>query len=56
MNLPDYEFLSAPLWLVTVLHLLTFTLHLVAMNFLLGGVIIVLHAAVRRRWHQRTAV
>ncbi len=54
MNLPDYEFLSAPLWLVTVLHLLTFTLHLVAMNFLLGGVIIVLHAAVRRRWDDPT--
>jgi hypothetical protein len=56
VNLPDYEFLSAPLWLVTVLHLLTFTLHLVAMNFLLGGVIIVLHAAVRRRWDDPTLV
>ena len=54
MNLPDYEFLSAPLWLVNVLHLLTFTLHIVAMNFLLGGVIIVLQAAVRRQWDDPT--
>lgn len=54
MNLPDYEFLSAPLWLVTTLHLLTLTLHLVAMNFLLGGVIIVLYAAIRRQWDDPT--
>jgi hypothetical protein len=54
MKLPDYEFLSAPLWLVTALHLLTLTLHFVAMNFLLGGVIIVLHAALRRRWDDPT--
>jgi hypothetical protein len=50
MNLPNYEFLSAPLWLVTTLHLLTLTLHFVAMNFMLGGVIIVLHAAILKRW------
>lgn len=54
MNLPDYEFLAAPLWLVTMLHLLTLTLHFVAMNFLLGGVIIVLHAALRRKWDDPT--
>ncbi|MGD1019569.1 MAG: hypothetical protein ABSA12_09645 [Verrucomicrobiia bacterium] len=54
MNLPDYEFLSAPLWLITVLHLLTLTLHFVAMNFLFGGVIITLYAAVRRRWDDPT--
>ena len=56
MNLPDYEFLSEPLWLVTVLHLVTLTLHLVAMNFLLGGVIIVLYAAIRRQWDDPTLV
>ena len=55
MNLPDYEFLSAPLWLVTVLHLLTFTLHLVAMNFLLGGVFITLWSSARKRWDGPTA-
>jgi len=54
MNLPDYEFLSAPLWLITVLHILTLTLHFVAMNFLFGGVIITLYAAVRRRWDDPT--
>jgi hypothetical protein len=54
MNLPNYEFLSAPLWLITVLHLLTLTLHFVAMNFLFGGVIIVLHAAIRKRWDDPT--
>ena len=54
MNLPDYEFLSAPLWLVTVLHILTLTLHFVAMNFLLGGVLITIFAAIRRRWDDPT--
>jgi hypothetical protein len=49
MNLPNYEFLSAPLWLITTLHLLTLSLHLVAMNFLLGGVIVVVHGAMRGR-------
>lgn len=47
MNLPSYEFLSAPLWLVTTLHLLTLALHLLAMNFVLGGAIVVLFAALR---------
>ena len=54
MNLPSYEFLSAPLWLVTVLHLLTLTLHFVAMNFLFGGLIIVLHAGLSKRWDDPT--
>lgn len=56
MNLPDYQFISAPLWLVTVLHLLTLTLHFVAMNFLLGGVIITLLSSMRKRWDDATAV
>lgn len=47
MNLPNYEFLSAPLWLVTALQLLTLSLHFVAMNFLLGGVIIVAQGGCR---------
>ncbi len=50
MKLPDPGFLSAPLGLVTLLHLLTFTLHLAAMNALLGGVLVVLGAALRGRW------
>lgn len=54
MNLPDYEFLSAPLWLITALHVLTLTLHFVAMNFLFGGVIIALYASIKRRWDHPT--
>ena len=54
MNLPDSAFLSAPLWLVTTLHIVTLALHFVAMNFLLGGIIIVLHAGLRKRWAHPT--
>ncbi|NQU09537.1 hypothetical protein HQ590_01995 [bacterium] len=54
MNLPDYEFLSAPLWVVTTLHLLTLALHFLAMNFLFGGVLIVLYAGLRKRWDDPT--
>lgn len=50
MKLPDSDFLSAPLGLLTLLHLLTFALHLAAMNVLLGGVLIALGAAARGRW------
>ena len=41
MNLPDYHFLPGPLWLITILHLVTLTLHSAAMNFLLGGLAVV---------------
>jgi len=37
-----------------VLHLLTLTVHFVAMNFLFGGLIITLLAAVRRHWDDPT--
>lgn len=37
MNPTSYEFLSAPLWLITLLHLVTLTLHFVAMGALFGG-------------------
>ena len=37
MSAPAYEFLSAPAWLVTALHLVTLTLHLTAMGYLFGG-------------------
>ena len=40
--LPVYSTISAPLWLITALHILTLTLHFAAMNFVLGGLIIVL--------------
>lgn len=51
MNLPGYEFLSAPLWLITVLHIVTLTLHFVAMNFLVGGVIVMLFGKVNDKWN-----
>ena len=50
MTLPDYHFISAPLWLVTTLHLLTLSLHLAAMSCLFGGALIVLWAGVRKQW------
>jgi len=50
MNLPDSNFLSAPLWLVNVLHILTLTLHFLAMNFLFGGILVVLRAGSANRW------
>jgi hypothetical protein len=40
--------------LITTLHILTLTLHFIAMNFLFGGVIIVLHAGLRKRWDDPT--
>jgi hypothetical protein len=54
MNLPDYGFLSAPLWLITVLHILTLTLHLIAMNFIVGGLITILFGKLTGKWHHPT--
>ncbi len=51
MNLPDYNFLAAPLWLITVLHWVTLTLHFVAMNFVVGGIIVVLFGRLEDRWN-----
>ena len=49
MNLPDHNFLSAPLWIITALHITTFALHLLAMNFMVGGTVIVLYEKFIRR-------
>ncbi|MBM3792426.1 MAG: hypothetical protein FJW35_19045 [Acidobacteria bacterium] len=49
MTLPDYQFLSAPLWLITALHILTLSLHFAAMNFMVGGIIAVLWGRFRNR-------
>ena len=54
MQLPDYDFLPAPLWLITILHLVTLTLHFLAMNFMLGGVLIVLFGRFEDRWSNPT--
>jgi len=56
MNLPDYAFLSAPLWLVTLLHWVTLTLHFICMNFLVGGIIIVLFGGFDDRWNNPTVM
>ncbi|HPC10781.1 MAG TPA: hypothetical protein PK112_01635 [candidate division Zixibacteria bacterium] len=48
--LPDPNFLPAPLWLVTVLHLLTLSLHFAAMNFLVGGLLIVVFGRLADKW------
>lgn len=42
MNLPDYHFLSAPLWLITGLQILVVTLHFAAMNLVVGGLFFVM--------------
>ena len=42
MYLPDYDFLPAPLWLLTALHVATLTVHLIGMNFLVGGTVVLL--------------
>jgi hypothetical protein len=54
MPLPDYSFLPAPLWLITVLHIVTLTLHFVAMNFMLGGLIFILFGKLSNRWNDPT--
>ena len=54
MNLPDYNFLSAPLWLITVLHIVTLTIHFLAMNFVVGGMTVVLFGKFQDKWNHRT--
>ncbi len=50
LGTPAHEFLPAPLWLLTGLHVLTLALHLLAMNFLVGGLIVALTARLGDRW------
>jgi hypothetical protein len=54
MNLPGYNFLSAPLWLVATLHIVTLTLHFVAMNFLFGGLVVLLFGRLPDKWQNAT--
>jgi hypothetical protein len=54
VNLADYNSLPAPLWLITVLHLLTLTLHLTAMNFLAGGLLLIIVGPLRNSWQDPT--
>jgi hypothetical protein len=50
MNLPLYDFLPAPLWLINILHVVTLSLHLIAMNFLFGGLVVLLFSRINDRW------
>ena len=52
MTLPDSSFLPSPLWVITALHVLTLSLHFAAMNFVLGGTLIVLTGRFDRRWEK----
>lgn len=47
---PAHDFLPAPLWLLTALQVLTLTLHLLAMNFLVGGLFLGLTLRLGDRW------
>jgi len=51
MNTPGYNFIPAPLWLITSLHVLTLTLHFVAMNFMFGGLIVLLFGRLDDKWN-----
>jgi hypothetical protein len=44
-----YDFIPAPLWLLTVLHVLTLTLHFIAMNLLAGGAAILAYLQMTGR-------
>jgi len=50
MNPIEYSSLPAPLWLITILHILTLTLHLLAMNVVVGGIVIGLFGRFTNRW------
>jgi hypothetical protein len=54
MSLPDSNFLPAPLWLITSLHVVTLTLHLTAMNFLFGGLIVLVFGRMVDKWRDPT--
>ena len=53
MNLPLYDFLPAPLWLINILHIVTLSLHLIAMNFLFGGLVVILLGRISDRWQNQ---
>lgn len=54
MTLPDSNVLPGPLWLFTALHVLTLSMHFAAMNFLLGGILIVIAGRFEQRWENLT--
>ena len=52
MNGNEHDFLAAPLWLFTMLHWVTLTLHFLMMSFTLGGLIILLSGRDPGRWQR----
>jgi len=54
--LPNYHFLPAPLWIITALHVFTLTLHFAAMNFMFGGIAVLLMARVSQKWRNPEVV
>jgi len=48
--LPDFNYFTTPLWLIEVLHIVTLTIHLIAMNFLFGGIMILLFGQFDKKW------
>jgi len=50
MNLPDYHVLPAPLWLIATLHVVTLALHFLAMNFVFGGIVVLLLGKTAGKW------
>jgi hypothetical protein len=54
MNPLDYNFLPAPLWLISLLHWVTLTAHFAAMNFVVGGIAIALWGKFTNRWGDPT--
>jgi hypothetical protein len=54
VNYPDYHFLPAPLWLITILHVLTLALHFAAMNFLFGGLAVIVFGRAVRKWQDES--
>lgn len=49
MTLHAYDFIPSPLWLLLVLHILTLTLHFIAMNLLAGGAAILAYLGMTGR-------
>ncbi|HSH00644.1 MAG TPA: hypothetical protein VLB27_11360, partial [candidate division Zixibacteria bacterium] len=46
--------LPAPLWMITLLHVVTLTLHFAAMNFVVGGIVTILFGKFNDRWNNPT--
>ncbi len=51
MMLPDSNFLSVPLWIIDTLSIVTLSLHLISMNFMFGGIIILLFGKFEDKWN-----